>query len=296
MSHNLCCIGYITKDKIVTPTSTVFMPGGTSYYFAKALKQLSTDNFFLVTAVEESEMHVIEEIRNDGIEVLNLHTEKSVCFENIYGENQNERKQRVTALPDPFTIDQIKNINAKTVHLGSLLHDDFSFEIIKHLSSRCVLSADVQGFLRKVNNQQVEHADWDEKQKTLKYIHTLKANEEEMQVLTGCDDPYEAALCLADWGVREVLLTLGSHGSLIYSKGQFYEIPAFPTLQIVDATGCGDTYMAGYLYQRNRGASEQEAGCYAAAMCTIKLQSHGPFNGNDEIVKRIMTNNVAHII
>ena len=53
-------------------------------------------------------------------------------------------------------------------------------------------------------------------------------------------------------------------------------------MQIVDATGCGDTYMVGYLYMRNRGTSCEEAGCFAAAMCTIKLQSHGPFCGTEE--------------
>ena len=35
MNHKLCCIGYITRDKIVTPDNTVYMPGGTAFYFAK---------------------------------------------------------------------------------------------------------------------------------------------------------------------------------------------------------------------------------------------------------------------
>ena len=36
MDHKLCCIGYITRDKIVTPDNTVYMPGGTAFYFAKS--------------------------------------------------------------------------------------------------------------------------------------------------------------------------------------------------------------------------------------------------------------------
>lgn len=109
-----------------------------------------------------------------------------------------------------------------------------------------------------------------------------------MEVLTGCKEPHEAALLIADWGVKEVLLTLGDKGSLIYAKGQFHEIPAYSALQIVDATGCGDTYMVGYLYMRNKGASYQEAGCFAAAMCTIKLQTHGPFRGTEAEIRRII--------
>ena len=88
--------------------------------------------------------------------------------------------------------------------------------------------------------------------------------------------------------LKEVLLPLGDKGSLIYAQGEFHEIPAYPALQITDATGCGDTYMVGYLYMRNKGASHREAGCFAAAMCTIKLQSHGPFCGTEEAINNVI--------
>ena len=122
----------------------------------------------------------------------------------------------------------------------------------------------------------------------LKYIDILKANEAEMEVLTQCQDPHEAAKKIAKWGVKEVLITLGDKGSLIYVNDTFYEIPAYPTPQVIDATGCGDTYMVGYLYMRNKGASYEEAGKFAAAMCTIKLQSHGPFNATEEDIWKII--------
>ena len=85
----------------------------------------------------------------------------------------------------------------------------------------------MQGFLRKVDNEKVLAVDWPEKKEALKYIHILKANEAEMEVLTGCSEPHEAALLIADWGVKEVLLTLGDKGSLIYAQGEFHEIPAY---------------------------------------------------------------------
>lgn len=286
--HSLCCIGYITQDKVITPQNTVYMPGGTSFYFAHAIKHLNPNDFLLVTALAANDMEIVENIRKEGIEVKALSSTHSVCFENIYGDNQNERTQRVTAKADPFTVEGLQEINAKIFHLGSLLADDFSLEVIKYLSGKGLLSVDVQGFLRKVDNEKVLPVDWPEKKEALKYIHILKANETEMEVLTGCAEPHEAALLIADWGVKEVLLTLGDKGSLIYAKGQFYEIPAYPAIQIVDATGCGDTYMVGYLYMRNKGASYQEAGCFAAAMCTIKLQTHGPFCGTEATLRGIM--------
>ena len=289
MNHTLCCIGYITRDKIVTPSNTVYMPGGTAFYFAKAVSRIGADNFLLVSALAEEDKAVAEDIAREGIEVKWVPTTHSHTFENIYGDNPNERRQRVTAQADPFRVEDLKDVKADIIHLGTLLAGDFSPEVIRHLAARSILSADVQGFLRKVEDEKVFPADWVEKRKALKYIHTLKANESEMEVLTGCSEPHEAALLIADWGVKTVLLTLGDKGSLIYSGGQFYDIPAYPTLQVVDATGCGDTYMAGYLYKRSRGASYREAGSFAAAMCTLKLQSHGPFSRTAEEVNAIVS-------
>lgn len=285
---DICCIGHITLDKIVTPKMTVYMPGGTSFYFANAISRLPHEGFQLVTAVGESELGAVEKIRGLGVDVKTLPSRKSVYFENIYGENQNERRQRVLAKADPFTVEGLKDVDAKIYHLGSLLADDFSLDVIKYLSTKGILSVDVQGYLREVQGEQVVAVDWPEKIEALNYIDILKANEKEMEVLTGCTDPREAALKLAGWGVKEVLLTLGSEGSVIYAEGRFHDIPAYPPEQIVDATGCGDTYMTGYLYMRNRGASYYEAGCFAAAMCSIKLAGSGPFNGNEEDVLKMM--------
>ena len=271
-THNLCCIGHITLDKIVTPKRTLHMPGGTSFYFAHGMSKLDTSDFLLVTALAVSEMDAVEEIRRKGIDVKVLPSTHSVYFENTYGENQNNRTQRVLAKADPFTVEGLQDVDARIYHLGSLLADDFSLDVIKYLSTKGMLSVDAQGYLREVRGENVFAVDWPEKEEALKYIHILKANEHETEVLTGCKNPREAAL------------TLGSMGSVIYADGEFHEIPAYPPTEIVDATGCGDTYMASYLYMRNKGASYKEAGCFAAAMCTIKLEASGPFGGTEKDV------------
>ena len=168
--HDLCCIGYITQDKIVTTKNTIYMPGGTSFYFAHAIKHLDPNGFLLVTSLAHTEMNVVEDIRKEGIEVKALPSARSVCFENIYGENQNERTQRVTAKADPFTMEGLQDVNARIIHLGSLLADDFSLDVIKYLSGKGLLSVDVQGFLRKVDNEKVLPVDWPEKREALPYL------------------------------------------------------------------------------------------------------------------------------
>ena len=286
---DICCIGHITLDKIVTPKHTNYMPGGTSYYFSHGMSRLNDyKHYKLVTALSESEMQAVEDIRAKGIEVKVIPSRKTVYFENVYGENQDNRTQRVLAKADPFTVEGLQDVNANIFHLGSLLSDDFSLEVIKYLSGKGTIAVDAQGYLREVRGEKVYAIDWEDKMEALKYIDILKVNEHEMEVLTGYNVPELAALRLAEWGVKEVLITLGSFGSLIYAENKFHHIPAYPPQEVVDATGCGDTYVAGYLYMRNKGASYVDAGCFAAAMSTLKLEHSGPFAGTEEDILNII--------
>ena len=286
--HDLCCVGHITLDKVVTPKNTVHMPGGTSFYFSHAIRNLKDINYTLVTAIAESEMAVASDLRSKGIDVKVMPSKHSVYFENIYGENQDNRTQRVLAKADPFTVDYLEDIDARIYHLGSLLADDFSLDVIRFLSQKGLVSVDSQGYLREVREQNVYAVDWTEKKEALQYIHFLKANEHEMEVLTGYDDVAMAAKQLYDWGVKEVLITLGSMGSVIYDGTTFHKIPAYKPKEVVDATGCGDTYMTGYLYKRAKGAGIEESGRFAAAMSTLKIECLGPFKGTKEDIEHCL--------
>lgn len=95
-------------------------------------------------------------------------------------------------------------------------------------------------------------------------------------------------ICCIGHITKDKIITLGSNGSLIFADGEFHKIPAYRPGEMVDATGCGDTYSAGYLYQRLQGMSPAESGRFAAAMCTLKLEHNGPFDRTAEEVERVI--------
>lgn len=285
---DLCCIGHITLDKIITPDKTAYLNGGTSYYVSHALTRLPHIDYKLITSLAESEMSAVEELREKGIDVDVIPSRKTVYFENKYGANMNNRTQRVLAKADPFKVEDLKDVYARYIHLGSLLADDFSLDVMKELQGHGILSVDAQGFLRRVEGEQVYACPWEDKLKAFKYIDILKVNEHEIESLTGYTDLKMAATQFKKWGVKEVLMTLGSYGSVIFVNGDFYEIPAYLPKRVEDATGCGDTYAAGYLYSRAKGAGYVEAGKYAAAMCTLKIERTGPFNRSEGTVMKVI--------
>ncbi|GAC1527541.1 MAG: PfkB family carbohydrate kinase [Sediminibacterium sp.] len=287
-TYDICCIGHITLDKVVTAKTVMHMAGGTSFYFSNALGHMDL-NYVLVTSLAPQEMRFVSELRARGVEVRVLPSACTVNFENIYSENQDHRTQKVRQKADPFTVEQLLSIEAGIFHLGPLLADDIPLELIRTLSERGLISLDVQGYLREVRGKKVHAIDWAAKKEALPYVDILKANGTEMEVLTGYKDVQTGARILSDWGVKEVVITLGSMGSVIYKDQQFFYIPAYPPASVIDATGCGDTYMAGYLYQRIKGAPLQDAGKFAAAMATLKIGSSGPFTGTPANVLQLLS-------
>ena len=189
---------------------------------------------------------------------------------------------------DPFRELHTAGIQAKIFHLGPLLDDDMSAAFITDLSARGRISLDIQGFLRKVDREQVVLSRWQEAETMLRSVDIVKADDYELASVTGTADVKEGARLLASWGVKEVVITFGSRGSLIYTQGVFHEIPAFTPRVLADTTGCGDTYMAGYLSQRILGSDPRDAGEFASAMSALKIESHGPFTGTPEQVRTFM--------
>lgn len=263
------------------------MAGGTAWYFSYAVSRLDV-NYLLVTALAPAEMHYVHDLNAKGLAV-NVHpSAHTVYFENIYGGDHDEREQNVLAMADAFTIAQIQAVGARLFHLGPLLSDDISTVVIKTLAAKGRVSLDVQGYLRKVVNHKVYPTYWPEKIEALQYVDILKADVAEMLALTGQKDIKEGVKLVAKWGVKEVVVTKGSKGSLIYCDGVFYDIPAYAGSVVVDATGCGDTYMAGYLYQRAKGAGIQWAGEFASAMAGLKTANSGAFMGTEGDVLRFL--------
>ena len=267
------------------------MAGGTSFYMAHGMHHLSQDfPFQLVTKIGQESQEEVDHLRQMNIDVVSYSSPHSVFFENHYGLNSNQRTQRVLAKAAPFTIEEMEPLAAEVFHLGSLLADDFSPEIVKFLAQKGCISIDVQGYLREVRGEKVYAVDWKDMDAMLPYVDIVKLNEHEMYAIMHTNDPKIVAEKLASYGVREVIITLGSYGSLIYADKTCYEIPAYTPRKIVDATGCGDTYSTGYLYMRSQGATFQEAGRFASAMCTLKLEHNGPFEGSLKDIETLIKN------
>ena len=78
--------------------------------------------------------------------------------------------------------------------------------------------------------------------------------------------------------VEALIVTLGAHGSHVYTRAAKVEIPAAKPRQMVDPTGCGDAYRAGLLYGLLNGMDWETTGRIASLMGAMKIENPGTQN------------------
>ncbi|MER5320275.1 carbohydrate kinase family protein [Streptosporangium roseum] len=80
----------------------------------------------------------------------------------------------------------------------------------------------------------------------LPHVDYFLPNEEQALMMSGAADVERAALTLLEEGPGAVLVTLGGEGSLIATASGITRVPALD-VPVVDTTGCGDAYCAGFI-------------------------------------------------
>jgi sugar/nucleoside kinase (ribokinase family) len=100
-------------------------------------------------------------------------------------------------------------------------------------------------------------------------------NDDQLRSLTGTHDLREAAQQVRELGVGTVVATTGADGSVVVGESGVEVVPAF-SCAVVDTTGCGDAYVAGFITGLGHGWSLSEAarlGTAAAALVAGGLGS-----------------------
>src|SRR5579859_628417 len=98
-------------------------------------------------------------------------------------------------------------------------------------------------------------------------IDILFANEEELLAFTGLED-FEAAVAHLAPKVPLLVATRGPAGATAVANGERFHVPAEPVARVVDTTGAGDLFSAGYLVGHVQGRPVAECltmGAIAAA-------------------------------
>lgn len=274
--YDVVYIGNYTKDTITSPAGTRYVDGGGAHYAAYAAARLGK-RAAVVTHLAAEDAYVVEDLKKAGVDCYPAFTPQSTLMNLHYPTTDPDiRTLTVGGVAGSIAANEVENIQMKAAAINSSLRGEVGLDLISKLRQRNILlAADVQGFIRVLREQDLKYEPWDEMQAILQHVNVLKSDAVEAEYLTGERDIFKAAQVYAAMGPAEIVLT-HKDGVLIYAHGQFHELGFYPA-RLDGRSGRGDTCIGTYVAMRLT-KSPLEAGIWAAAVTSLKMENLGPFN------------------
>jgi sugar/nucleoside kinase (ribokinase family) len=121
----------------------------------------------------------------------------------------------------------------------------------------------------------------------LPHVDVFLPSIEEARMLTGRQAPEEVAQVLMDRGVKTVALKMGEQGCYLRTADGQWTLPAY-RVEVVDATGAGDAFAAGFLAGMVKGWEPEQTARFAnavGALCTLAIGTTAGIRGLEETLE-----------
>jgi sugar/nucleoside kinase (ribokinase family) len=264
---SVAIVGNLAVDRVAGGAPRA---GGPVFYAAHAAVRLGADARIATRCAGSDADVALTPLEGTGLPLVWQPGRVTTSFAFHYeGER---RVMSVDAVGDPWTPADIGGWAAPAlegtewVHVGALLRSDFGVETLRALAAEGRrLLVDAQGLVRRPEVGPLRR-DGAVPADVLETVQVLKLSEAEARLLAGGVD----VAMLRSLGVPEVVLTLGSAGSLVVTATAAERVAAEP-IAVADPTGAGDTYSLGYVTARADGAEPAEAARRASALVAAVL-------------------------
>ncbi len=270
----IAIVGPIPRDHIVTHTGDLIQKWGCVTHPVIALSVLSGDKMDIVPVchVRTVDLDNVKDVFKDykGISLQHLTTRNDQGdIISLKFVDMNNRLERQTGFMDPIVADDFKKLLDCKVFVFIPISDyEVSLEALMFLKKKSegLIVFDAHGPTTAcLFNGERQRKFWIDRDLWLPYIDVLKMNLEEAQAswfkkeyessdFEVSEEPNREELrafaehCLGK-GVKCVYITMDSRGCLVYFKqrGKVVEelVPAIKVNNVVDTTGCGDSFAGG---------------------------------------------------
>jgi len=253
-------IGHICHDW----TSSGYLLGGTSSYVSLFAHKLG-NRVGIVTSHGKGFQFADT---FEKISVLNIPAEQTTVFKNTYLPTG--RTQHLLNLASPITANDIPKewLSTKMVHIGPIANEiDFSVIDLFEKSIVCICP---QGWMRRWNE------DGKVFYKMIKDWEKLK--QADLLILSQEDLGNQLSLIPTLANLFKVLVVTNDvNGADVFFNGKKHHFPSYPT-QLVDATGAGDIFAAGFLIKYAETMAITDSTAYAHCAASFCIEGVGTIN------------------
>ncbi len=247
----LVVVGSVALDSVETPTETrEDILGGSAVFFSYAASFFTSVRLAGVVGedwpAEHTAMLQARGIDTEGLEVVS--GAETFRWRGKYLPNMNDRvtldlKLNVMSSFDPVLPESYRRCKYLFLANGSSV---LQMKTLKQCPGAQLSVADTMDHWIRDEPEELREL--------LGQVDGLVLNDSEAQLLTGDDNLVRAGRKVLEMGPRFVVVKKGEHGAMFFSQHETYVLPAYPTADVVDPTGAGDTFaggMMGYLAEQD---------------------------------------------
>ncbi|MCL2117644.1 MAG: PfkB family carbohydrate kinase [Planctomycetaceae bacterium] len=274
---SLLVVGSVAYDTIETPTERrEDVLGGSALHFSYSACFFSPVQLVAVVGEDWRKEHTVR-LESRGVDMSGLEVRpggKTFRWTGRYHENMDDRDTLETQLNvladfDPKLPEAAQR--AQFVFLANGVPQTH-LRVIEQLQGADLVVADTMNFY--IDTQR------DSLLELLKKIDGLMVNDSEAKQLTGETGALAAARKILELGPRFVIVKKGENGAMFVSRHDIFLFPAFPTENLVEPTGAGDTFaggMMGYLASQGTADSEtiKQAIAYGTIVASFQVEGFG---------------------
>lgn len=252
----LAVIGHLSLDRVAGTPARI---GGAPWYAGRAIKLLGRRATVAAKCGQPERRQFLMRLESLGLPISLAAGGATTAFTFAY--DGDERHMTVDAIGEPWTPDEAVAAieRAEWIQVAPLLRSDFPPETLAELARGRTILLDGQGLTRRPQTGPLALDDAFDPA-LLEHVSILKLAEAEALAVVGSVD------AVPELGVREVVVTLGAEGCIVFDGARSERIPAQPVHGPIDPTGAGDAFAATYLSARARGRTPALAAWRASAL------------------------------
>jgi sugar/nucleoside kinase (ribokinase family) len=113
----------------------------------------------------------------------------------------------------------------------------------------------------------------------LRHCDILMPSLVEARALAGKSELPEIREALSGYGIKTLVVKLGAQGCYLTDFRDEWMIPTFPKFQVIDTTGAGDSFVAGFIRGIIEGWDDKKAAAFACCMASFNVAKVGATAG-----------------
>lgn len=115
---------------------------------------------------------------------------------------------------------------------------------------------------------------------TIKVVDCIIVNDAEARQLTDEPNIHKAAKKIMDFGLKAIVIKRGEYGATLFTKNNYFAVPAYPLESVFDPTGAGDTFAGGFMgylasCEKIDEAAMRRAMIYGSVMASFNVEEFG---------------------